>query len=175
MAFAVRNGLLPSMSKNPKPISDRFITLRFPLVDGWYWTLIVVDAPTITNSSEKYVISTIYSTRYFLRSQMQTRSSFLETLTPEIANHITPGQTPLVSLERGRLIRIAICCYPSTLNTNWSLPTATSNTSKSKRTAGCTQDPKTGTSSTSSSHDSVICLTFWTQKRWEKPASVLTM
>ena len=51
VAFAVRNGLLSNMSEDPKPVSDRLITLRLPLVKGRYCTLIGAYAPTMTNSA----------------------------------------------------------------------------------------------------------------------------
>ena len=32
--LAVRNDLLPSMPEDPKPVTDRLITLKFPFVDS---------------------------------------------------------------------------------------------------------------------------------------------
>ena len=52
VAFVVRNGLLPSMSEDLNPVSDRIMT-RFPLVNSKYCTLITVYTPTMTNSQEK--------------------------------------------------------------------------------------------------------------------------
>ena len=86
----------------------------------------------------------------------QTKLSSLETSTLELTNHIIPDQRLLVSLEWEELISITIGCYPSVQNTKWSLPTFTSNTSKSTKTFICTQDPNTGTLSTTLSSQ-----TFW--------------
>ena len=61
-------------------------------------------------------------------------------------------------------ITIAISCFISAENTSWSLPTLTSNISKSLRT-GCTQDPNTSTLPTTLTHGSVICQTYWIQKQ----------
>ena len=58
MFFVVRDGLLPSMSKDPKPVSERLITLRFPLVNNRYCTLITTYILTMTNTPEK--ISSFY-------------------------------------------------------------------------------------------------------------------
>ena len=59
VTFSVWNCLLSSMSEDAKPVSDRFITLRFPLVNSRYCTLIAVYAPTVTNCPEK--ISSFYN------------------------------------------------------------------------------------------------------------------
>ena len=53
VAFVIRNGLLSSISMNPKLISDRLIMLRFTLVNSRYYTLIAVYSLTITSSPEK--------------------------------------------------------------------------------------------------------------------------
>ena len=88
--------------------------------------------------------------------KMYTKSSFLDTLTLELVNHIIPDRRFLVSLEWARLIRVAICCCPSAQNSRWSLPTPTSNTSKFIRIFGYIKDPNIGTSSITSSRESVI-------------------
>ena len=64
--------------------------------------------------------STTSSARYFVLSQMQTKSSFLETLTHELTNNVIARWVFLVSLKRGKLIPMVICCYPSAQNTSWS-------------------------------------------------------
>ena len=51
--FAVKKGLLPSMFEDLKKVSDRFITLRFLLVDWRYCSLIAAYALVLTNSPEK--------------------------------------------------------------------------------------------------------------------------
>ena len=42
VAFAVKNRVEPSISEYPKPGSNRLITLKFPLVDSSYFTLILL-------------------------------------------------------------------------------------------------------------------------------------
>ena len=52
-ASAIRNGLLPMMFRDPKPVYDRLITLGLPLVDGRYCNLTTAYAPIGTNRPEK--------------------------------------------------------------------------------------------------------------------------
>ena len=61
---------------------------------------------------------------------MQKKIVFLEILTLEFANHIIFVRKFLGSLEWGKLIPMAICCFPSAQNTSWSLPTPTSTQAK---------------------------------------------
>ena len=61
------------------------------------------------------------STRYFTLYWIQTEFSFSETIMLELVNHVTPYRRFLVSLEWGRLIPMAICCYRSAQNTSWSI------------------------------------------------------
>ena len=53
MAIAVRNELVSRLTEEPTPINDRMITLRQPLSDERYCTIIAIYAPTVTNSPEK--------------------------------------------------------------------------------------------------------------------------
>ena len=47
VAFRIRNGL-SSISEDPKSSSEKFITLRFPLLNSRYCTLITTYEPTMT-------------------------------------------------------------------------------------------------------------------------------
>ena len=55
VTFVVRNGLLLSMSEDPKSVSDRLILLKFPFVNSRYCILIAASTPTMTNSLEKII------------------------------------------------------------------------------------------------------------------------
>lgn len=46
VALAVRNDLMPKLTEEPKPVNERMITLRLPLFDDRYCTLIAIYAPT---------------------------------------------------------------------------------------------------------------------------------
>ena len=52
MSLTVRNSLIPKLTEEPKPVDDRMITLRLPLTQKRYCTIISVYAPTITNSAD---------------------------------------------------------------------------------------------------------------------------
>ena len=51
--FAVSNSLHSQFGMNPKPINDRFSTLRLKLVDGSHLTLISVYGPTMQRTQEE--------------------------------------------------------------------------------------------------------------------------
>ena len=57
---------------------------------------------------------------------------------------------------------MTVCYYSSGQNISWLLATSTSNTSKSTRTPGSTQDPNIGLASATSSRDNVTCSMFGT-------------
>ena len=50
VAFAIRNDLARKMTESPKNISERITSLRLPLVDERFVTLICVYAPTMTHT-----------------------------------------------------------------------------------------------------------------------------
>ena len=53
VAIAMKNCLISKLSEDPKPVNERMITLRLPLTQNRYCTVISVYAPTMTNSPEK--------------------------------------------------------------------------------------------------------------------------
>ena len=97
VAFATKNGLLPSMSEDSKPLSDKIITLRFPFVDNRYLTLIDAYTPAMTNSSNK--LSSFYDQHDQIFLAIPNAN---EIVLFELVIHIIPGQRFLVNLERRR-------------------------------------------------------------------------
>ena len=87
--------------------------------------------------------------KHILRAILNTENIIL--LGDFNANHIILSLKVLVILERGRLIPMAIHCYPFAWKIIWSKPTS------KKNTPGFTQHPDTGTSLILSSRVSVIC------------------
>jgi len=53
VAIAMRNGLIPKLSKDSKPVNERMITLRLPLTQNRYCTVISAYVPTMTNNADK--------------------------------------------------------------------------------------------------------------------------
>ena len=172
LAFAVRNGLLLSMSEDPKPVSDRIITLRFPLFHSRYCTLMTTNVPTMTDSLEKIISFYDQLDQIFRAILNKDKIVLLRDFKARVVSYIIPGRRVL---KWRKLISMKICCYLSAQNTIWSLPTPTSNPTKSTRTLGCIQVPNTSTLLPISSRDSVICLNFWTQERLEESTAVVTM
>ena len=113
VAFALRNGLLPRMSEDPKPVNDRFILLRFSFINSKYCTLITAYALSMTNISEN--ISNFYDQlNQILHAILkQTKLFFLE-----LASHIIPDQRFLESLKWRRIIPMSIYCYSYAQNTS---------------------------------------------------------
>ena len=52
VALAIKNEIVPKLLEDPKPISDRMMTLRLPLKQNRHCTIISIYAPTMTNSTE---------------------------------------------------------------------------------------------------------------------------
>ena len=52
MGFAIRTNLVNQLNCQPVNISDRLMTLRIPLSDQSYATIISAYAPTMTNNDE---------------------------------------------------------------------------------------------------------------------------
>jgi len=53
VAIPMRNSLIPKLSKDPKPVNERMVTLRLPVTQNRYCTVISAYAPTMTNSADK--------------------------------------------------------------------------------------------------------------------------
>jgi len=53
VAIAMKNSLIPKLSEDPKSVNKRMITLRLPLAQNRYCTVISAYAPTMTNSADK--------------------------------------------------------------------------------------------------------------------------
>ena len=52
VALAIKNDIVPKLLEDPKPVSDRIMTLRLPLKQNRHCTIISIYAPTMTNSPE---------------------------------------------------------------------------------------------------------------------------
>lgn len=52
VGLAIKNDILPKLIEEPRAINDRLMTLRLPLSDDRWCTLIAIYAPTMTNSQE---------------------------------------------------------------------------------------------------------------------------
>lgn len=59
VALAISNAIASKLTEDPKPVSDRMITLRLPLSNSRYCTIISVYAPTMTNHPDN--ISQFYN------------------------------------------------------------------------------------------------------------------
>ena len=59
VGLAIRNGLIPRLMGEPQPVNERMMTLRLPLTQKRYCTIISIYAPTMTNTAEN--ISRFYS------------------------------------------------------------------------------------------------------------------
>ena len=62
VALAISNRLTPKLQQEIKPVNERIITLRPPLSNDHYCTMIADYEPTMTNSQE--TIDTFYSQLY---------------------------------------------------------------------------------------------------------------
>ena len=52
VGLAINNNIIPKLCEDPKPVSDRIMTLRLPLTHKRYCTIISIYAPTMTNTPE---------------------------------------------------------------------------------------------------------------------------
>ena len=100
-----------------------------------YWCCVYDQQP---RENKQFLQTTLTGTS--CNPKGRKKASFLEILMLVLVNHIIRvlDRKFLVILERERLI--AFCCDASAQNTSWSLPKPHLNTSKSKRTSGCSQD-----------------------------------
>lgn len=58
VALAISNNLTLKLDQDPKPVSDRILTLRLPLTDEHNCTMVATYEPNMTNSSK--TIDTFY-------------------------------------------------------------------------------------------------------------------
>ena len=50
MGFAIKKDIVTNLTDMPRPVSDRFMTMRLPLSKDNFATIISVYAPTMTNT-----------------------------------------------------------------------------------------------------------------------------
>ena len=159
-----------NISMDPKPVSDRLVMLRFSLVDRRYCTPIATNAQTMTKSPEE--ITSFYDQHDQILYAIPTvdKIIFLGDFNPRVGQSHYTWPKVLGRFRIGKLIisgnlllYIFSHYYISSVIIYIYILCASHHQHLFIRTE-CTKDLNTGPSLTTSSFDSVICQTFWTQE-----------